>query len=151
MIKDEKRKFYNALKEYNGRKYSGMKVGGKHGWNYKDGKWNETKISPNKWKFEFICNKYRIHQAPIRTGALNNTEFFWYIIADQKVNKMNANTYRTEMTGLKYKIAHKRPHWNHWSYHYKGETYEDRKIRVLEEVLEQLKTKRKNRELSNFF
>jgi len=151
MIKDEKRRFYNALKEYNGQKYSGMKVGGKHGWNYKDGKWNETKISPDMWKFVFICNKYRIHQAPIRTGALNNTEFLWYIIADQKVNKMNANTYRTEMTGLKYKIAHKRPHWNHWSYHYKGETYEDRKIRVLEEVLEQLKIKRKNRELTNFF
>jgi len=151
MIKDEKRRLYNALKEYNGQKYSGMKVGGKHGWNYKDGKWNETKISPDMWKFVFICNKYRIHQAPIRTGALNNTEFLWYIIADQKVNKMNANTYRTEMTGLKYKIAHKRPHWNHWSYHYKGETYEDRKIRVLEEVLEQLKIKRKNRELTNFF
>lgn len=151
MIEDEKRKYYNALKEYNGQKYTGMKVGGKHSWNYKDGNWNEIKISPDKWKFEFKCNKYRIPQAPQSTGALNNTKYHWYIIADQKVNKLNTNAYRTEMTGLKFKVAHKRPHWNHWSYHYKRETYEDRIINILEETLETLKNQRKARELTNFF
>ncbi|MFW9903396.1 MAG: hypothetical protein ACFFFH_03625 [Candidatus Thorarchaeota archaeon] len=151
MTKDGKRRIYNSIKEYNGQKYTGMKIGGKHRWNYKDGDWNETKIAPEKWKFEFICNKYRIHQAPVGTGALNNTKYHWYIIADQKVNKLDANTYRTEMTGIKYKVAHKRPHWNHWSYEYKRETYEDQIINILEEVLKTLKTKKENRELTKFF
>ena len=150
MSKDDKRRLYNTLKEFNGQKYTGMKIGGKHRWNYRDGNWNETKISPEKWNFEFICNKYRTHQAPVGTGALNNTKYHWYIIADQKVTKLDANTYRTEMTGLKFKVAHKRPHWNHWSFHYKKETYEDRVINILEEVLETLKTKRNNRELRKF-
>ena len=77
--------------------------------------------------------------------------YHWYIIADQKVTKINENTYRTEMAGLKFKVAHKRPHWNHWSYHYKRETYDDRIIGILENVLETLKIQRKNRELTNFF
>jgi hypothetical protein len=151
MTKEGKRRIYNTIKEHNGQKYTGMKKGGKHSWNYKDGDWNETKIAPEKWKFEFMCNKYRIHQAPVGTGALDNTKYHWYIIADQKVNKLDANTYSTEMTGVKYKVAHKRPHWNHWSYEYKKETYEDRIITILEEALKTLKTQKKNRELTKFF
>ncbi|UCE13670.1 MAG: hypothetical protein JSV04_00510, partial [Candidatus Heimdallarchaeota archaeon] len=77
MIKDGKRKEYNALKEYNGQNYTGMKVGGSHNWNYRNGNWKETKVSPYKWKFEFLCKKYRIHQAPIGTGAINNTKYHW--------------------------------------------------------------------------
>ena len=59
MSKNENRKYYNSLKEYNGQIYSGMRVGGQHIWDYKDGTWKETKTSPKEWKFEFICNKYR--------------------------------------------------------------------------------------------
>lgn len=151
MTRDEKRKYYNVLKEFNGQQYTGMKVGGKHRWNYKNGIWNETKVSPDKWKFEFISNKYRIRQAPLGTGAFNNTKYHWYIIADQKVNKIDANTYSTKMMGLKYKVAHKRPNWNYWNYQYHGETYEDRIVGILEEVIEKLKAKKKRRELSSFF
>ena len=151
MIVNEKRKSYNALKNFKGQHYSGMKVGGKHNWNYKDGTWIETKISPEKWQFEFIINKYRIHQAPEGTGALNNTKYHWYIIADQKVNKVDANTYNTRMIGLKYKVGHKRPNWNHWSYQYQRRTYEDRIIQILEDVIDKLKARKKSRELTNFF
>lgn len=151
MIKDEKRKHYNALKNFNGHQYSGMKVGGKHNWNYKDGSWNETKITPEKWQFQFISNKHRVPQAPVGTGALNNTKYHWYIIADQKVNKIDANTYNTIMTGLKYKVGHKRPNWNHWSYQYQRRTYEDLIINILEEALRKLREKKKSRELTNFF
>jgi hypothetical protein len=151
MIEKRKRKQYNTLKEFNGQRYTGMRVGGKHSWNYQNGIWNETKVSPDKWEIDFICNKYRTYQAPTGTGALNDTQYHWYIIADQIVNKVDANTYNTSMTGLKYKIAHKRPNWNRWSYQYKGETYEDKVITILEEIITQLKARKKGRELSNFF
>jgi hypothetical protein len=151
MIKKERKKRYNSLKEFNGQKYTGMAVGGNHSWNYEHGTWNETKISPNSWKFEFISNKYRIRQAPIGTGALNNTQYHWYIIADQKVNKIDANTYSTTMTGLKYKVAHRRPNWNYWSNYYRQETYEEIIIRILEETIEKLKAGKQRGELINFF
>ena len=57
MNKSKKKNFYDSVKEFNGQKYSGMMVGGKHSWNYKNGIWNETKVAPEKWKFEFSCNK----------------------------------------------------------------------------------------------
>ena len=151
MIRDEKRKHYNDLKEFNGQQYSGMEVGGQHKWNYRNGLWSETKVSPTKWKFEYICDKRRIRQAPIGTGAPNNSKFHWYIIADQKVSKLDANTYSTKMTGVKHKIAHKRPNWNYWSHHYNGEVYEDIIISILEEIINKLKARKKNRILLNFF
>ncbi|MFX0013596.1 MAG: hypothetical protein ACFFB2_10630 [Promethearchaeota archaeon] len=150
MLKQNRRKHYNALKEFEGQQYTGMKVGMKHRWEYKNGNWNETKVTPEKWKFKFICNKYRIHQAPKGTGALKNTQYHWYIIADQKVTKIDANTYGTTMTGVKYKIAHKKPNWNHWSHQYSGETYEDKVIKILEDLLVNLKADKKRRELTNF-
>jgi hypothetical protein len=152
MSKNVNRKYYNSLKEFNGQTYSGMTVGGKHSWDYNNGIWSETKIKPNKWKFEFICNKYRKNPAPPGTGAPNKTEFHWYILADQKVVKLDENTYKTVMTGSKYKIGHKRPNWKqNWSYDYKKESYEDKIIEILEEIIERLKAKKKRKELMNFF
>ena len=144
------RKQYNALKSFNGKQYTGMRVGGRHSWDYKNGRWNETKIAPEKWRIDFSSKKFRTHHAPTGSGALNNTQYHWYIIADQRVNKLDANTYNTRMTGLKYKIAHRRPNWNHWSYEYHDETYEDIIIRILEETLENLRAKRRQRELTQY-
>ena len=151
MAKSEKRKYYNALKEYNGKKYTGMSVGGKHSWNYNKGTWNETKVAPEKWEFEFTSLKSRTHQAPPGTGALKNTGYHWYIIADQKVVKINENEYRTVMKGSKFKIGHKRPNWRTWSYHYKHESQEDKIIKILQDMIEKLKIKKKERELTNYF
>ena len=151
MSENEYRKYYNSLKEYNGQKYSGMMVGGNHSWNYNDGIWNETKVTPNKWKFEFNCNKYRRHQAPSGTGVPNKTEYYWYIIANQKVVKIDENTYQTVMEGSKFKIGHKRPNWPRWSFEYHNESDEDKIIKILEDVLEKLKAKKKKKELFSFF
>ena len=44
---------YNSLKTYNNKKYSGMRVGSSHHWNYNKGKWHETKEAPDRWSFKF--------------------------------------------------------------------------------------------------
>ena len=148
---NEKREFYNELKDFEGQKYTGMQVGGSHSWHYDKGIWNETKVTPDKWKFEFTSLKNRMHQAPPSTGALDKTEFHWYIIADQKVIKKDENSYNTIMKGAKFKIGHKRPNWTNWSYQYHHESYEDRIIRILEDCIAQLKAKKREKDLENYF
>ncbi len=43
------------------------------------------------------------------------TEHHWYIVAHQNVAKQSANDYTTSLTGLKFKIAHKRAGSDKWS------------------------------------
>ncbi len=150
MAKSEKRAYYNAFKEHNGQKYTGMSIGGNHRWKYDNGVWGETKVTPDKWKFQFTCQKNRMHEAPRGTGALKGTEFHWYIIADQKVVKLDENTYKTLMIGSKFKIGHKRPNWNVWNYNYRHESYEDKIIKILEETIKLLRAKKREMELTNF-
>lgn len=150
MVTNKKKQSYDAPKEFEGQTYTGMRVGGKHGWNYNNGKWNETKVSPDKWLFEFACNKERRHQAPPGTGASIKTEYHWYIIANQNVVKLDENTYSTVMKGSKFKIGYKRPNWNIWNYGYKRVTPEDLMIEVLQATIEKLKQKKKERELLKF-
>ena len=49
------------------------------------------------------------------SGVPVGTEYHWYIAAHQNVRKLNANDYTTSMTGLKFKMAHKRGDNNTWS------------------------------------
>ncbi|MHA1267473.1 MAG: hypothetical protein ACTSRS_19720 [Candidatus Helarchaeota archaeon] len=151
MAQTKKRTFYNALKEYKGQKYTGMAVGGTHSWNYTDAVWDETKITPDKWSIKFKALKTRQHQAPSGTGALEKTQYHWYIIADQKVIKLNENSYDTMMTGVKFKIGYKKPNWNQWSYQYRHETYEEKIIRILESIIKRLKAKKEAQNLNNYF
>ena len=151
MVVEEKREYYNEIKEYNGQKYTGMRVGGKHSWNYNKGIWNEVKILPDKWKFNFTSTKHRSHQAPMGTGAFNNTKYHWYIIADQKVVKLDENSYMTKMNGVKYKVGHKMPNWKKWDYKYKNESYEDKIIKILQDSIKKLKDRKKKREILNYF
>ncbi len=137
------RQFYNTLKEsVDGVKYTGMRIGGKHTWNYEKGIWKETKIAPDRWIFDYSSNKSRFYNAPEGTGALNNTQYHWFILADQKVIKIDANTYQTLMNGHKFKVAHKRPNWRMWNYEYNNVKYEDIIINFLEQVLRELKLKK---------
>jgi hypothetical protein len=39
----------------------------------------------------------------------------WYIVAHQIVKKVGANKYTTTMTGIKYKLAHKRAEQENWN------------------------------------
>jgi hypothetical protein len=106
---------YNAIKEFEGRRYTGMRVGGSHSWYYRQGEWKETKVTPAKWQFTYAANKRRKWNAPEGSGAPVGTEYHWYILAHQNVRKLNANEYTTYMTGMKYKLAHRRPAREEWS------------------------------------
>jgi len=133
---------YNSLKAHNKELYTGMRVGGSHYWIYNNGKWNETKEAPDKWKFSFNSIKTRVSSAPNNTGASINTKYHWYIIADQIATKVDNNSYMTSMKGVKFKVGHKRPYWRTFSYNYPNQLgYKEKLIKILEEVLFELKNK----------
>jgi hypothetical protein len=72
-------------------------------------------VTPDKWEIRFNVNKRRRGKAPEGSGAPVGTEYHWYILADQTARKLDANTYWTEMVGLKYKLAHRRAGKDAWS------------------------------------
>lgn len=134
---------YDDIKEFEGRKYTGMSVGGSHDWNYPDGSWHETKVAPDKWLFEFRATKNRRRAAPRDTGAKRGTGYHWYILADQNVRKVDKDSYDTLMRGLKFKIGHRRPKWKHWSYQYPEQAgYHEKLISILKDTIEELKGRR---------
>jgi hypothetical protein len=45
--------------EFEGKQYTGMKVGRSHKWHYDTGEWKEKKITPDKWEFTYAVNKKR--------------------------------------------------------------------------------------------
>lgn len=130
-------KSYNELKEFDGKKYTGMKVGGRHKWYYDKGEWEEKKIAPDKWEFSYAVTKKRAWYAPEGSGVPVGTEYHWYILADQNVRKLDANNYTTIMTGLKYKLAHKRVQKGKWNITDSVQT--ERLIQLLQELILQLK------------
>ena len=136
-IKKDISKTYNEYKEFEGKQYTGMKVGRSHKWCYDKGQWNEKKITPDKWEFTYAVNKRRAGHAPEGSGVPIGTEYHWYILAHQNVRKLDANNYTTSMTGLKYKLAHKRAEKEKWNA--TDNTQRKRLIQVLQELIDQLK------------
>jgi hypothetical protein len=136
-IKKDISKSYNEYKEFEGKQYTGMKVGRSHKWYYDAGEWKEKKITPDKWEFTYAVNKKRAGHAPEGSGVPVGTEYNWYILAHQNVRKLDANNYSTSMTGLKYKLAHKRAENEKWSA--TDNAQRKRLIQVLEELIGQLK------------
>lgn len=131
---------YDDLKEFNGKKYMGMPIGGKHTWNYPNGIWKEEKVAPDKWVFTFKSIKRRRREAPVNSGVPISTQYHWYILADQRARKVDKDTYETTMEGVKYKIAHKRPYWRKWSSEYPNNVSDkERIIAILEDTLKRLK------------
>jgi hypothetical protein len=132
---------YNTLKTYKNKIYTGMKIGNSHSWNYNNGKWFETKITPEKWNFTFNSVKTRHNLAPTNSGASIGTKYHWYIIADQIATKIDPNSYETEMKGIKLKVGHKRPYWRTFSYNYPEQIcYKERIIEILERCIKELKS-----------
>jgi hypothetical protein len=129
---------YNKIKEYKGKKYTGVKIGHGHTWQYEAGEWKETKTAPNKWKITYKVGKKRKGHAPEGSGAPVGTEYHWYIIADQIVKKLDANNYSTEMTGNKYKVAHKRFDKTNWSINNQKQKKE--LIKILKDMIAELET-----------
>ena len=106
---------YNEFKEHEGQRYTGMKIGRGHKWRYDRGEWKETKITPDLWQIGYAVTKRRAGRAPEGSGVPVGTEYHWYILAHQNVAKQTANDYTTSLTGLKFKIAHKRAGSEKWS------------------------------------
>lgn len=106
---------YNSYKKFHGKQYSGMQVGRSHSWYYDKGEWKETKITPDLWEIRYAVTKRRKGKAPEGSGVPVGTGYHWFILAHQDVHKLNANDYTTVMTGLKYKVAHKRADKQSWS------------------------------------
>jgi hypothetical protein len=136
-VKKDISKSYNQFKEFEGKKYTGMKVGRTHKWYYDKGEWKEKKLTPDKWQFTYNVTKRRAGNAPEGSGVPVGTEYHWYILANQSVKKLDANNYTTSMIGLKYKLAHKRAERNNWS---SSDNAQRKKlIEILEELIENLK------------
>ena len=106
---------YNEFKDYEGQRYTGMKIGRSHKWYYDQGEWKEKKITPDLWQVNYAVTKRRAGRAPEGSGVPVGTEYHWYVLAHQNVAKQTANDYTTSLTGLKFKIAHKRADSQKWS------------------------------------
>jgi hypothetical protein len=129
-------KSYNRFKTFNGKQYTGMKVGMSHKWYYDKGEWKEKKVTPDKWEFSYAVTKRRAGHAPEGSGVPVGTEYHWYILADQVVKKLDANNYSTSMTGLKYKLAHRRQEKEDWSA--RDNAQREKLIEILKEMISQL-------------
>ena len=127
---------YNRPKAFEGRQYTGMQIGHSHKWYYDKGEWKETKITPDLWRIFYSVTKRRAGRAPEGSGAKVGTAYHWYILAHQRVQKLNANDYSTTLMGLKYKIAHKRADKGKWNA--KTPTQRDHLIKFLKEWIQQL-------------
>lgn len=127
---------YDEFKEFEGRKYTGMKIGRGHKWRYDQGTWTETKITPEQWQIRYDVTKRRAGHAPEGSGVPVGTSYHWYILAHQNVTKLNANDYSTSLTGMKFKLAHLRADKGAWS----ASTQAQRKhmVKILQEVIRDL-------------
>jgi hypothetical protein len=134
--KDDVAATYNEFKEFEGKRYTGMKVGRSHKWYYDKGEWREKKVTPDEWTFSYAVTKRRAGRAPEGSGVPVGTEYHWYILAHQNVAKLNANDYSTSMTGIKFKLAHKRADNEKWSASDRAQRR--RLIKFLERVIEDL-------------
>ena len=119
-----------------------MAVGGRHTWIYPNGLWKERKVAPDRWEFTLSAMKERETEAPDGSGAPIDTRFHWYILAHQRVRKIDSNAYSTFMSGVKYKLAHKRADRDRWNTEYgRGPSEHENRIAILEEALAKLKRK----------
>jgi hypothetical protein len=106
---------YDAFKEFQGKRYTGMAIGRRHHWRYDEGDWTEKKLTPDKWEIRYTTVKRRKGHAPEGSGVPVGTEYHWYVLADQTAKKLDANDYATDMVGYKFKLAHKRADRGTWS------------------------------------
>jgi hypothetical protein len=128
---------YNKFKEFGGKGYTGMSVGRSHKWYYDKGEWRDNKITPDLWSISYAVKKRRAGHAPKGSGASVGTDYHWFILAHQNVEKLNADDYSTVMTGLKFKLAHKRAGNEKWNT--SAKTQRKHLISFLEEMISQLK------------
>lgn len=135
-IKKDLAASYNEYKVFEGQQYTGMKIGRSHKWYYDKGEWKEKKLTPDLWEINYAVVKRRAGRAPEGSGVPVGTEYHWYILAHQHVRKLNANDYTTSLSGLKYKLAHRRAEQQKWNASDKAQRR--RLIRLLQDMIKQL-------------
>jgi hypothetical protein len=128
---------YNKFKKFDGKQYTGMAIGRSHKWYYDKGEWKEKKITPDLWEISYAVTKRRAGKAPEGSGVPVGTEYHWYILAHQNVKKINADDYTTSLSGLKFKLAHKRADKDKWST--TAKTQRKNLIKLLQETIDQLR------------
>ena len=133
------RSSYDQVKEYNGKRYTGMRVGRSHTWRYEPGEWKERKVTPDRWEFRYAVVKRRAGRAPEGSGAPLGTSHHWYIVADQVVTKLDANSYMTEMVGHKIKVAHRRAGQSSWNASERGQRKQ--LVKLLRELADDLESR----------
>jgi hypothetical protein len=112
---------YGDAKEFHGKEYHGMKVGGTHRWDYTEAVWEERKLDPARWEVTFRANKRRKSRAPRGSGAGIGSGYHWLIVAHQWVHKTDANTYSTVLEGHKYLVSFKKPDWGKWNTQFRNQ------------------------------
>jgi hypothetical protein len=127
---------YDEFKQFEGQRYTGMKIGRSHKWYYDKGEWKEKKVTPDLWEINYAVTKRRAGKAPEGSGVPVGTEYHWYIIAHQNVKKLNANDYSTSLAGMKFKVAHKRAGTEKWSASERAQR--KRMIKFLQETILEL-------------
>jgi hypothetical protein len=135
-LKKDFAKSYNEFKDFEGQRYTGMKIGRGHKWYYDKGVWLDKKITPDQWEINYNVTKRRAGKAPEGSGVPVGTQYHWYIIAHQNVTKLDANNYSTSLTGLKFKLAHKRADKETWSV--STDTQRKHAIKILQGIIKEL-------------
>lgn len=141
----KKDKKYNKLKKYKGKRYSGMKVGGRHKWYYDKGEWKERKKTPEEWEIFYQTKKRRAGKAPKGSGAPVGTGYNWLVVAHQRVDKLDANSYMTRLDGRKFKVAHLRAKKGKWNVSEKKQR--KKVIEFLEKIISDIKEADENEEV----
>jgi hypothetical protein len=129
---------YNRYKFFGGKQYTGMAVGRSLKWNYDKGTWVDRKITPEKWTISFEVKKRRRGKAPEGSGAPVGTGYHWFILAHQFVHKLDANTYSTEMNGVKFKLAHLRAATGKWNI--SDKTRKSHLVKILRDFADELES-----------
>jgi hypothetical protein len=86
--------------------------------------------------------KRRKGRAPEGSGAPVGTAYDWYIVAHQIVTKLDANSYTTEMAGVKYKVAHRRADKTTWSA--SDRARRKRTVQILREMIAEIEAQERH-------
>lgn len=101
--------FEKGVKEMSIYNKKGVPKGYTHDWHYKDNRFVETKIGPGTWKIYQGQSKHRNHSAPSGSGLPIGSELLWKFNTTQRMKKVDKDSYRGYMKGIKKLVKVKIP------------------------------------------
>jgi len=124
-IKNGKKKFEKKMFEV------------KKNWKISNTKLLEEGMGPQQ-KVNLSFEKTREKPIGPNKGAVIGTKLHWFIIADQIETKLDDNSYKSSIIGIRFRIGRKRPHWELFNY----DPYiskKERIIKILEDYIKKLR------------